>query len=310
MFRHLIPALATKYRVIAPDLPGFGYSDMPSRETFHYTFDGLAAVMQGFIEALELRRFALYVFDYGAPTGFRLAVANPDKITGIISQNGNAYVEGLSSGWGPMQQYWADPSPANREALRAMVAADFTRFQYTHGVGDPALIAPEAYTLDQYFLDRPGSVDVQLDLMLDYRTNVQRYPEWQAYFRAHRPPLLAVWGDQDPFFLPPGAEAYKRDIPDAVVKFYPTGHFALETHGAEIARDILEFLEPVAAGASGGGGGVGGRGGWWAGGFGRGRRDRETLSPTAVYTGDGPAEGAVGGRCLEQQRPRAGVIGL
>lgn len=249
MFRELIPALSVRYHVIAPDLPGFGYSDLPSRSTFTYTFDALAGVMQGFIEALGLTRFAIYVFDYGAPVGYRLAVANPEKISAIISQNGNAYQEGLSSGWAPLQKYWKEPSPANREALKAMVAAEFTRFQYVEGVDDPAEIAPEAYTLDQYFLDRPGSVEVQLGLMLDYQHNVRLYPVWQAYFRQYQPRLLAVWGDRDPFFVPPGAEAYKRDIKDAVVKFYPTGHFALETHGAEIAADILGFLDAGAVGA-------------------------------------------------------------
>ena len=247
MFRNLIPALAVRYRVIAPDLPGFGFSDMPSHEQFQYTFDGLTAVMQGFIDALELKRFAVYVFDYGAPVGYRLAVANPSRVTGIVSQNGNAYAEGLSAGWAPLQAYWADPSAGNREALRAMVAADFIKFQYTHGVDDPLTVAPEAYSLDQYFLDRPGSVDVQLDLMLDYRSNVALYPTWQAYFRERQPRLLAVWGDRDPFFLPAGAEAYKRDNPNAVVKFYPTGHFALETHGEEIGEDILVFLDSIEA---------------------------------------------------------------
>jgi nuclear transport factor 2 (NTF2) superfamily protein/pimeloyl-ACP methyl ester carboxylesterase len=254
MFRNLIPMLSTHYRVIAPDLPGFGYSDLPAVSpggTAH-TFDAMTAVMQGFIGALGLKRFALYVFDYGAPVGYRLAVANPEKISGIISQNGNAYAEGLSTGWEPLQKYWKDPSAANREALKIMVAADFTRFQYVEGVDDPTLIAPEAYTLDQYFLDRPGSLDVQLDLMLDYRSNVSLYPVWQAYFRAYQPRLLAVWGDRDPFFLPPGAEAYKRDIPSAVVKFYPTGHFALETHVAEIAEDILSFLGTIDAGGPAG----------------------------------------------------------
>lgn len=249
MFRNLIPALSTKYRVIAPDLPGFGYSDMPSREQFHYTFDALTGVMQGFIDALELKRFAVYVFDYGAPVGYRLAVANPSRISGIISQNGNAYVEGLSSEWSPLQRYWAEPSPVNREVLRSMVAADFIKFQYTHGVADPFAIAPEAYSLDQYFMGRPGSVDVQLDLMLDYRSNVESYASWQAYFRDFRPRLLAVWGDRDPLFLPAGAEAYKRDNPNAVVKFYPTGHFALETHAEEIASEILVFLDSIEAAA-------------------------------------------------------------
>ncbi len=263
MFRNLIPALSARYHVIAPDLPGFGFSDLPSREKFTYTFDALAGVMQGFIDALELTRFALYVFDYGAPVGYRLAVANPERISGIISQNGNAYVEGLSAGWEPLRRYWEDASPANREALKAMVAADFTRFQYVEGVDDVSVIAPEAYAMDQHFLDRPGSLDVQLDLMLDYRNNVRLYPVWQEYFRQYQPRLLAVWGNRDPFFLPAGAEAYKRDNPNAVVLFYPTGHFALETHGAEIAGDILGFLNAAAGvgglpgAAAGGAAGVG-----------------------------------------------------
>lgn len=242
MFRDLIPVLSTHYRVIAPDLPGFGFSSMPLRSDFAYTFDGLAAVMQGFIDALGLQRFFLYVFDYGAPVGYRLAMANPQRIAGIISQNGNAYAEGLSSAWEPLQKCWADPSPGNREALRSFVSLELTKFQYLTGVDDPSAIAPETYLLDQYFLDRPGSADAQLDLMVDYRNNVLSYPKFQEYFRAHRPRLLAVWGSRDPFFLPAGAEAYKRDIPSAIVKFYPTGHFALETHGVEIGEDILTFL--------------------------------------------------------------------
>ena len=242
MFRNLIPILSTKYHVIAPDLPGFGYSDAPGRDQFAYTFDNLAHAMQGFIDALSLKRLALYVFDYGAPTGYRLALANPEKIAGIISQNGNAYEEGLSSVWNPIRKYWEDSSPANRDALRDFVKFPMTRFPYEQGVSDTTLIAPETYTLDQHFLDRPGGVEIQLDLMRDYRTNVALYPAFQAYFREHQPPLLAVWGDKDPFFLPAGAKAYKRDIPNATVKFYNTGHFALETHATEIGHDMLEFL--------------------------------------------------------------------
>ena len=247
MFRRLIPVLSTYYHVIAPDMPGFGLSDLPSREQYTYTFDNLAKTMQGFIDALGLKRFAIYVFDYGAPVGYRLAVANPEKITGIISQNGNAYEEGLSGGFAPLQKYWKDPSPANRDALRAFVSADFTKWQYTEGVGDESLIEPEAYVVDQHFLDRPGNTEIQLDIMLDYRENVKRYPAFQEYFRQHRPPLLAVWGDRDPFFLPAGAEAYKKDIPAAIVKFYPTGHFALETHLGEIGQEILAFLGSLRA---------------------------------------------------------------
>jgi len=242
MFRDLIPLLSKKYHIIAPDLPGFGYSDAPPRSNFTYTFDSLTKTMQSFIDELGLKRFALYVFDYGAPTGYRLALSNPEKITGIISQNGNAYVEGLGPDWEPIQKYWAEDTPENRDALRGFVTLEGTKFQYFTGVSDSTLIAPEAYTLDQHFLDRPGSDEIQLDLLRDYRTNVALYPKFQDYFRTHKPPLLAVWGNKDPFFLPPGAEAYKRDLPDAIVKFYDTGHFALETHLMEIGNDILKFL--------------------------------------------------------------------
>ena len=242
MFRNLIPTLSTKYHVLAPDLPGFGYSDAPDHTQFKYTFDNLVNTMQAFIDELGLKRFAIYIFDYGAPTGLRLAVANPEKITGIISQNGNAYEEGLSTGWNPIQKYWQDSSKENRDALRDFVKEKMTKFQYFEGVSDPSLIAPESYTLDQQTLDRPGNVEIQLDLMLDYRTNVALYPKFQAYFREHKPKLLAVWGNKDPFFLPAGAEAYKRDNPNATVKFYNTGHFALETHAKEIGQDVLDFL--------------------------------------------------------------------
>jgi pimeloyl-ACP methyl ester carboxylesterase len=245
MFRNLIPALSGHYRVIAPDLPGFGYSAAPSHKQYAYTFDNLAHTMQAFIDALTLKSFAIYVFDYGAPVGYRLAVANPEKITAIISQNGNAYEEGLSENWAPLQRYWQDPTHANREALRLFITLQLTRFQYEEGVADKTLIAPETYTLDQYFLDRPGSDEIQLDLMGDYKNNVTRYAEFQNYFRDWKPPLLATWGNKDPFFLPAGAEAYKRDIPQATIRFYDTGHFALETHSAEISREIMSFLKKV-----------------------------------------------------------------
>lgn len=240
MFRNLIPVLSGHYHVIAPDLPGFGYSDTPARD--QYTFENLAKTMQSFVDELGLKRFAIYVFDYGAPVGYRLALANPEKITGIISQNGNAYEEGLSTGWNPIQKYWEDPSAENRNALKDFVSLKITKFQYLEGVSDPSLIAPETYTLDQHFLDRPGSAEMQLDLLRDYRTNVKLYPAFQAYFRDKKPKLLAVWGNKDPYFLPAGAEAYQKDIPDATVKFYNTGHFALETHVQEIGKDILDFL--------------------------------------------------------------------
>ena len=245
MFRNLIPMLNKKYHVIAPDLPGFGNTDLPDRTTYTYTFENLAKTMQGFIDELGLKRFAIYVFDYGAPTGFRLALANPEKITGIISQNGNAYVEGLSTGWNPIQKYWENDTQENRDALRSFYSKEGTAFQYFTGVTDSSLIAPESYILDQHFLDRPESAEIQLDLLKDYKTNVELYPSFQKYFRTNKPKLLAVWGDKDPFFLPAGAEAYKKDIPDATVKFYNTGHFALETHVQEIGNDILKFLSTL-----------------------------------------------------------------
>jgi pimeloyl-ACP methyl ester carboxylesterase len=242
MFRDLIPKLADRFHIIAPDLPGFGQSDMPSRDSFTYTFDNIASVIERFTEVVGFDRFAVYVFDYGAPTGFRLAVRHPERITAIISQNGNAYEEGLSDGWNPIRAYWQDASPANREALRALLTHDTTVWQYTHGVPDTASVSPDGYSLDDFYLNRPGADEVQLDLFRDYRSNVALYPEFQQYFRTHQPPLLAVWGKNDPFFLPPGAEAFKRDIPGAEVRFFDTGHFALETHATEIAAAISDFL--------------------------------------------------------------------
>jgi len=242
MFRDLMPRLADRFHVIAPDLPGFGQSDMPARSSFNYTFDNIATVIERFTEVIGLGRFAVYVFDYGAPTGFRLAVRHPERITAIISQNGNAYVEGLSDGWDPIRAYWQDASPANRNALRAFLSPETTLWQYTHGVADTSLVSPDGYSLDNFYLARPGADEVQLDLFGDYKSNVALYPEFQAYFRKHKPPLLAVWGRNDPFFLPPGAEAFKRDIPTADVRFLDTGHFALETHCDEIATAIRQFL--------------------------------------------------------------------
>lgn len=243
MFRELIPALSDRFHVVAPDLPGFGQSDMPPRDRFTYTFANLAEVIERFTEVIGLARFAVYVFDYGAPTGFRMAVRHPERITAIISQNGNAYEEGLSVGWNPIRAYWQDASEKNRAALRAFLAPETTIWQYTHGVSDTSLVSPDGYSLDNHYLERPGADDVQLDLFGDYKSNVAMYPEFQAYFRKHRPPLLAAWGKNDPFFLPPGAEAFRRDIPGAEVRFFDTGHFALETHGEEIAEAIREFLQ-------------------------------------------------------------------
>jgi pimeloyl-ACP methyl ester carboxylesterase len=242
MFRELIPALSDRFRIVAPDLPGFGQSDMPSRDRFSYTFDKLAEVIERFTELIGLDRFAIYVFDYGAPTGFRLAVRHPERITAIISQNGNAYEEGLSDGWTPIRAYWQDPSPANRKALRDFLAPETTIWQYTHGVSDTTCVSPDGYSLDNFYLARPGADEVQLDLFGDYQSNVSLYPVFQEYFRKHQPPFLAVWGKNDPFFLPQGAEAFKRDIPGAEVRFFDTGHFALETHCDEIAAAIRDFL--------------------------------------------------------------------
>jgi pimeloyl-ACP methyl ester carboxylesterase len=243
MFRNLIPALADDYHVVAPDLPGFGFSDAPDRAKFTYTFDHLAHVIDRFTTVAGLTRYAVYVFDYGAPVGFRLATNHPERITAIVTQNGNAYEEGLSEGWDPIQRYWKKPTPDNRRALRQLLTPATTRWQYVHGVQDESLVAPESYTLDSVLLARPGNDEIQLDLFLDYASNVALYPKFHEYFRTHRPPLLAVWGKNDPFFVPPGAEAFKRDIPGAVVRFFDTGHFALETHAAEIAKAIREFLK-------------------------------------------------------------------
>lgn len=242
MFRDLIPLLADRFHLVAPDLPGFGKSDMPARGQFKYTFDNVADVIDRFTQKIGFDRFAIYVFDYGAPTGFRLAVKHPEKITAIISQNGNAYEEGLSEGWNPIQAYWRDASAANREALRAFLKPEATYWQYSHGVSDPAKISPDGYSLDNFYLARSGADEVQLDLFGDYKSNVALYPTFQKYFRTHKPPFLAVWGKHDPFFLPPGAEAFKRDIPGATVRFLDTGHFALETHAEEIAAEIRNFL--------------------------------------------------------------------
>ena len=242
MFRELIPILADRFHLVAPDLPGFGQSDMPSRKEFSYTFARLAEVIERFTEVIGLARFSIYVFDYGAPTGFRLAVRHPERIAAIISQNGNAYEDGLSEGWNPIRAYWMEASEKNRKALRAFLSPETTLWQYTHGVSDMTSVSPDGYSLDNFYLARPGADEIQLDLFGDYKSNVAMYPEFQAYFRKHKPPLLAVWGKNDPFFLPAGAEAFKRDIPGADVRFLDTGHFALETHCEEIAAAILDFL--------------------------------------------------------------------
>jgi pimeloyl-ACP methyl ester carboxylesterase len=247
MFRGLIPRLSERFHVVAPDFPGFGQSDMPSRNGFSYTFAKIAEVIERFTEIAGLDRYAMYVFDYGSPVGFRLAVRHPERITGIISQNGNAYEEGLSDGWNPIRAYWRQPTQANRDALRTLLTPETTLWQYTHGVDDPAAISPDGYSLDDFYMARPGAHEVQLDLLLDYADNVALYPIFQNYLRTYTPRLLAVWGKNDPFFLPAGAEAFKRDVPNAVVHFLNTGHFALETHADEIAVAIREFLIPRSA---------------------------------------------------------------
>ena len=242
LFRNLIPLLGDRFHVVAPDLPGFGRTDMPPRDKFAYTFDNIAQVIDRFTEVIGFDRFAVYIFDYGAPTGLRLALRHPERIAAIISQNGNAYEEGLSEGWNPIRAYWQEPSAANRKTLRTFLAPETTVWQYTHGVADTTRVSPDGYSLDNYYLTRPSADEVQLDLFGDYKTNVALYPKFQSYFREHKPPLLAVWGKNDPFFLPPGAEAFKRDIPSAEVRFLDTGHFALETHCDEIASAIRGFL--------------------------------------------------------------------
>jgi pimeloyl-ACP methyl ester carboxylesterase len=243
MFRELIPRLAAHYRVIAPDLPGFGFTEVPAERKYAYSFDGLAVTIEAFTQALKLDRFALYVFDYGAPTGFRLAMAHPERVTAIISQNGNAYEEGLGDSWDPIRKYWASPTAENREVIRQnILTLEGTRWQYTHGVSDPESVPPESYTLDAALLERAGNKEIQLDLFLDYASNVKLYPKFQEYFRKSKPPLLAIWGKHDPFFIPAGAEAFRKDLPNAKVEFLDTGHFAIETHVVEIAAAMKDFL--------------------------------------------------------------------
>ncbi len=242
MFRDLIPVLAQRYRVIAPDLPGFGQTTVKSDVAFDYTFDNVASVIDAFTVEKGMDRYALYVFDYGAPVGWRLAVANPTRITAIVSQNGNAYEEGLSAGWADMRKAWDAPTAENREALRRFNTPDMIKWQYTEGVRDTSLIAPESYQLASAAIARIG-VEPQMDLLLDYGSNVKQYPKLHAFFRQYQPPTLAIWGKNDPFFIPAGAEAYRRDNPKAEVRFLDTGHFAIETHGGEIAARMLAFLD-------------------------------------------------------------------
>ena len=243
MFRDLIPLLATKYRVIAPDLPGFGFTEVPAERNYQYTFDNLASTMEAFLQAIKLDRFALYVFDYGAPVGLRLAAARPERITALISQNGNAYLEGLSDGWTPMRKHWADPNEENTNVMRGFLTPEATKWQYTHGVAEPASVAPESYTLDSALMARAGNIDIQLELFYDYRNNLELYPVFQEFFRKAQVPTLAIWGKNDPFFTPPGAEAYRRDNPDTIVQLLDTGHFALETHVEVIGKAIHALLD-------------------------------------------------------------------
>jgi pimeloyl-ACP methyl ester carboxylesterase len=245
-YRELIPRLADRYRVIAPDLPGFGFTEVPEQRSYKYSFDALATTVLAFTDALQLKSYALYVFDYGAPTGFRLALARPERVTAIVSQNGNAYEEGLGDAWDPIRKYWAAPTTENRDVIRKnILTLEGTRWQYTHGVTNPESVAPESYTLDWALLQRPGNNEIQLDLFLDYASNVKLYPKFQEYFRKSKPPLLAIWGKNDPFFIPPGAEAFRKDLPEAKVQFLDTGHFALETHVQEIASAMRDFLEKL-----------------------------------------------------------------
>ena len=244
MFRDLIPMLAERFHLVAPDFPGFGQSDMPERNKYDYTFANIAKTIGGFVDKIGLKNFAIYIFDYGSPVGLHVALQMPDRISAIITQNGNAYEEGLSSGWDPIRAYWKDASQENRDALRVFLKPETTVFQYTHGVPDPGLVSPDGRSLDDFYLARPNADEVQLDLFKDYANNVALYPRFQEYFRKYQPPLLAVWGKNDPFFLPAGAEAFRRDIPKTQVHFYDTGHFALETHAAEIATKIHDFLAP------------------------------------------------------------------
>jgi pimeloyl-ACP methyl ester carboxylesterase len=244
-FRELIPRLADRYRVIAPDLPGFGFTEVPEDRRYRYSFDGLARTVEAFTDALALTRYALYVFDYGAPTGFRLARARPERVTAIVSQNGNAYEEGLGDAWAPIRRYWSEPTAENRAAIRQVLNLAGMRREYASGIADTDAIAPEGYTLDASLMSRPGNTDIQLDLFLDYANNVKLYPAFHEYFRKWMPPLLAIWGKNDPYFIPAGAEAFKRDNPAATVQFLDTGHFALETHVDEIAVAMRQFLGKV-----------------------------------------------------------------
>ena len=250
MYRDVIAGLADTYHVIAPDLPAFGHTEAPGRDAYPYTFDTLTRTIDQFTQQLKLERYALMVHDYGAPVGWRLAIAHPERVTALISQNGNAYEEGLAKGWDPIRRYWQHPSAENRAALADFPTAASVKWQYLEGVSDPTRVAPDGYTLEGLRVAQPGNADIQLDLLLDYASNVKLYPAFQSYFRAHQPPLLAVWGRNDPYFLPAGAQAWKRDVPSAEIHFYDTGHFALETHWAQIVPVVRAFLDTHLRGAA------------------------------------------------------------
>ncbi|XES86189.1 alpha/beta fold hydrolase [Franconibacter pulveris] len=242
-FRELIPLLADKFHLVAPDLPGFGFTDVPTERNYRYTFDAFGDTLTAFVDALGLERYALYVFDYGAPAGLRLALNYPERVTGLVSQNGNAYLEGLGDAWAPIRAYWDTPSAENRQLVHdAVLNLEGIRWQYLHGVKNPERVAPETWQLDALLLERPGNKEIQLDLFLDYANNLKRYPDFQAFFRQRQLPSLIIWGEHDPFFIPPGAHAYQRDNPNAVVELLDTGHFALETHVEQIASRIREVI--------------------------------------------------------------------
>jgi len=242
-FRHLMPQLADRFRLIAPDLPSFGFTEVPAARNYRFDFDSLSRTITAFVDALALTRYILYIFDYGAPVGFDLALTYPDRVAGIVSQDGNAYVEGLGEqAWAPLRAYWANPSADKREPIRARMSLDGVKAAYFHGVADPSRIEPETYTLDAAILARPGNADLQIDLKLDYKRNIARYPLYQDFLRSRQPKLLANWGRNDPFFIPPGAEAFKRDIPEARIVFVDTGHFVLETHVDIVAAEIRGFF--------------------------------------------------------------------